>query len=311
MKFESFLLEGLSPIDHLAAEACLLSETPSDRFLLLFYVDFPSVIIGKNQNPWKEIAPSSPLPFFRRTSGGGAVYHDAGNLNWAFIVPRNAHDKDAELALMADAVSSLGRKVIPGPRGGLFLAEGDTGQGAKVSGTARRFDSRKVLHHGTLLVSADLSALVSSLGGLETRDDLSLRSIPAKTANLSGGSLAFSPLEAAAAIARFISGCPPVPLSFGSIDPEAFERERGLFGSDEWRCGTTPPFALDLGDAGASGAKVIVEKGRVARFEGGTVRPQESLTRFLGSPFSFSLATELSKSFIKEKQRCRNELSMS
>jgi lipoate-protein ligase A len=294
MKLETFLLEGSSPIDHLAAEACLMSASPSGRGMLVFYINSASILIGRNQNPWREISPSSTLPFFRRTSGGGAVYHDEGNLNWALIVPRDAHDKDAELAIVAAAVSSLGKNVLPGPRGGLFISEGEGRLGGKVCGTARRFGPKTVLHHGTLLVSADLSALASSLGGLETLDDASLPSVPAKAVNLRDEGLDLSPLEVAYALSRFIAGSLPLSLPPDLMDPAAFERERSLLGSDEWRFGTTPSFAVSL--EGAEGSRLIVEKGRMARFEWGNLPPREDLSRFLGSPFSCSLAEELKES---------------
>jgi lipoate-protein ligase A len=309
MKFDSYLFGGSSPLDHLAAEACLLSAPPSDQCILVFYINCASVIIGRNQNPWKEISPSSTLPFFRRASGGGAVYHDEGNLNWALIVPRRDHDKDAELALVAAAISSLGKEVLPGPRGGLYISEGDAGLGGKVGGTARRFGPKMVLHHGTLLISADLSALASSLGGLETLDDASLPSVPAKAVNLRGEGLDLNPLEVATALSRFIAGRPPLAIFPDSLDQVAFERERALLGSDDWRFGITPPFAIGLG--GAGDLKLIVEKGRAVRFMGATSHSQEELSRFLGLPFSSGLLEELSKYVQREPQQCRSERSMS
>jgi lipoate---protein ligase len=240
------------------------------------------------------MSPASTLPFFRRTSGGGAVYHDEGNLNWAFVVSRDAHDKDAELGIVAAAVSSLGKEVLPGPRGGLFVAEEEGGLGGKVCGTARRFGPRTVLHHGTLLISADLSALASSLGGLETLDDASLPSVPAKAVNLRDEGLDLSPLEVATAISRFIAGSLPLSPPPDLMDPVAYERERSLLGSDEWRFGLTPSFAVGL--EGAEGPRLIVEKGRAARFAWGNLPPREDLSRFLGSPFSFSLAEEVAQS---------------
>ena len=86
MYLAPFILDGFSPLEHLAFEELLL-RNPGGRFLLLFYVNAPSVIIGRNQNPWREVSEDSCLPLYRRSSGGGTVYHDEGNLNWATILP--------------------------------------------------------------------------------------------------------------------------------------------------------------------------------------------------------------------------------
>ena len=92
----------------MSIENVLLETWRRPEGLLLFYINGPSVIIGRNQNPWREAAPGTGLPLYRRASGGGAVYHDEGNLNWALIVPRLMHSQDAELAMVAAALSAQG-----------------------------------------------------------------------------------------------------------------------------------------------------------------------------------------------------------
>ncbi|HWP68009.1 MAG TPA: biotin/lipoate A/B protein ligase family protein, partial [Rectinemataceae bacterium] len=183
MSIAAYELEGSSPLDHMAIENTLLEIYAGPPVLLLFYVNDPSVIIGRNQNPWRETAPSSALPLFRRISGGGAVYHDRGNLNWSFIVPRALHSQENELAAMAAAISAQGFEIGPGPRGGLYCGGASVRAGGKVSGTARRFGAKNVLHHGTLLVDSDMASLHASLGGIETCDDRSISSVPASPLN--------------------------------------------------------------------------------------------------------------------------------
>ncbi len=110
-----------SPPDMISFEECLVRYWRGNDAILLFYVNPPSVIIGRNQNYWREVAPSCTIPVFRRASGGGAVYHDLGNLNWSMIVPRELHSKEEELCLMAKAIST-GRRVEIRDFGGFSLS---------------------------------------------------------------------------------------------------------------------------------------------------------------------------------------------
>ncbi|HEY9053980.1 MAG TPA: lipoate--protein ligase family protein [Rectinemataceae bacterium] len=250
---EAFFLPGHSALEHLARECAFLPSATRGRSFLLFYVNSPCLIIGRNQNPWKEIAPGSRLPCYRRESGGGTVYHDLGNLNWAFIVPRGIHDQDAELDAMAKAVSSLGLDVEPGPRGGLYLGASSSQPGAKVSGTARRFAPESVLHHGTLLISSDLAAMESALSGMKFQDDSSLPSAPARTANLVGEGLGLPPREVASALAIAL-GARNLETEAEDLGADAIYRSalEGL-ASSRWIYGKTPRFCIGLGSGPAAG----------------------------------------------------------
>jgi len=103
-----------NPLEMIAFEECLVRSWARSEVLLLFYVNSPSIIIGRNQNYWREVAPTCTLPVFRRTSGGGAVYHDFGNVNWSFIVPREFHSQEYELSLMTSAISRFGIQALSG-----------------------------------------------------------------------------------------------------------------------------------------------------------------------------------------------------
>ena len=128
---------------------------------LLTYVNAPCVVVGRNQDPGAELSQgalrSGSPPAFRRTSGGGAVYHDEGNLNWSFVVPGALEDRGALLAMVISALRSLGVPAEPGARGGILA------RGRKIGGTASAAGGGALLFHGTLLVSSDLSALWNSL----------------------------------------------------------------------------------------------------------------------------------------------------
>jgi len=313
-----------NPLDIIAFEECLVNAWTGNKMMLLFYVNPPSVIIGRNQNYWREVSPLCKVPVYRRSSGGGAVYHDAGNLNWALIVPRVLHSQHDELSLMAKAISELGVYARPGDRGGIFVAMGDGETQGKISGTARRFGTRNVLHHGTLLVAADLQALCASLGGIRVFEDLSIASVPAYPVNLSRFIPSLSVDEAASRLSVSLLGMEPrlakldeflnghvsgtlrhLSLKsfedFGDdevafcIDREDFDAFRDRFGSSDWLLGQSPPFSIVVSQRRAR-AIVRVVQGKIAEIcplETGDRASAEYADmlqrRFLGVQFDFKV----------------------
>lgn len=80
--------------------------------MLLLYRDDPCVVIGRNQNPWKEVnfpaLQRADIPFIRRRSGGGTVYHDSGNTNFSIHLPRSQFDRNSTGQVVLRAVRALG-----------------------------------------------------------------------------------------------------------------------------------------------------------------------------------------------------------
>jgi len=316
-----------NPLDIISFEECLVNAWTGDTKMLLFYVNPPSVIIGRNQNYWREVSPHCRVPVYRRSSGGGAVYHDTGNLNWALIVPRTLHSQEEELSLMAEAISKLGVYARPGDRGGIFVAMGDGEAQGKISGTARRFGTRNVLHHGTLLVSADLQALRASLGGIRLFEDLSIASVPGHPVNLTRFVPSLSVDEVIARLADSLSGMAPKTIDLARFwdeeapsqspsfsDPEDalqdfdfcierldFDAFREQFGSPDWILGQSPPFSISVSQ-GKARAIVKVVQGKIAEIcpletdDPGSIEYADILQRrFLGVQFDFKVGEILEK----------------
>lgn len=145
------------PHVNMATDQWLLSHVGKGELILHLYQNENAVIIGKNQNPYVECDRAAMerdgVKLARRISGGGAVYHDMGNLNFSFIASPDRFDKDALLDLILRALQSLG---IPCERSGRndLLADG-----RKFSGTALCDQKGNKLFHGTLLHSSDLERL--------------------------------------------------------------------------------------------------------------------------------------------------------
>lgn len=147
---------AFDPYYNLALEQQLL-ESVEDACILYLWQNENTVVIGKNQNPWKEcriaLLEQEGGRLARRLSGGGAVFHDLGNLNFTFLMPQRDYDLDRQLTVIQNAATSLG---IPTERSGRndILADG-----RKFSGNAFYKNGKQAYHHGTLLVDLDMEKL--------------------------------------------------------------------------------------------------------------------------------------------------------
>ncbi len=263
------------PALNLALEESLLdgpSMLPEDSSILLFYVNRESVVIGKNQNPWLEVSwdvlHKQAPPLYRRITGGGAVYHDMGNLNFSFIQPRSRFSKEQNLELIVKGVSSLGVTLVRTERGDLLLGENTLVESRKVSGNALCYRKNRVLHHGTLLVHADLEKLKQSLTPLPEMKSRfrcrSVGSIPSSTVNLGDvvTGLTLNTLvekireEVQSSWGSMVRIEDPTTVTESSKFQERVERHR----SWEWVYGATPPFQFCLP---AEKVEITVEKGRI------------------------------------------------
>jgi lipoate-protein ligase A len=154
-----------NPFINLALEDFFL-RGGADLPILLFYVNRPSVILGRFQNPWLETNLSylveHDIWLVRRQSGGGCVFHDEGNLNFSFITPSGALDRTKHAELLKEAFKKADIHLTISPRNDLWLNDMD-GTPKKISGSAYKQTKEASFHHGTFLVSSDLDKLEQSL----------------------------------------------------------------------------------------------------------------------------------------------------
>lgn len=174
-----------SPAFNLATEEYLLNNKPEDCFYL--YINSPSIIVGKHQNSLAEInvdyVKENNIDVIRRLSGGGAVFHDPGNLNFSFIMTEQ-EDKSGDFRKytqpILDVLKSLGVDAKFEGRNDMTI------QGKKFSGNAKCFYNGKVLQHGTILFSSKLPDLSQALklNPLKYRDK-AVKSISSRVTNIS------------------------------------------------------------------------------------------------------------------------------
>lgn len=150
-----------NPWHNLAIEEYLLEDVQDNEFIMYLWQNENTVVIGKNQNPWRECdlktLHEDGGKLARRLSGGGAVYHDLGNLNFTFIMKNNLYDLEKQLNIIISSLKSLGIDAEFSGRNDIVVG------GRKISGNAFYYTDKASLHHGTLLVNSDIKRLSSYL----------------------------------------------------------------------------------------------------------------------------------------------------
>lgn len=148
---------------NIATEEFLLKKFPAED-ILLFYVNAPSIIVGKFQNTLAEInldyVTEKEIKVVRRMSGGGAVYHDLGNLNFSFHTLLGENDFTDFSKFTEPVVSLLNKLDVPAKlegRNDLLV------DGKKFSGNAKLVKSGKMIQHGTILINSEMSILADAL----------------------------------------------------------------------------------------------------------------------------------------------------
>ncbi|WP_232699379.1 lipoate--protein ligase [Brevibacillus daliensis] len=175
------------PKMNLAIEEYALKHLPSDDDYLLFYINEPSIIIGKNQNTIEEInsdyVEKNNLHVVRRLSGGGAVYHDLGNLNFSFITNddgKSFHNFKKFTEPVIKALAGLGVQAELSGRNDIQVGE------RKISGNAQYSTKGRMFSHGTLLFNSEMENVVSALKVNEAKiASKGIKSIRSRVANIS------------------------------------------------------------------------------------------------------------------------------
>lgn len=268
MKF--FAPAGLQDVYRsLALENLLLEAPAAEEGLLFCWRGEPAVVMGKNQNPWREcnldFIRERGCKLARRISGGGTVYHDPGNLNISWILPRGDYSADKMHGILIRSLSAVGIDAAVGKGGALTV------KGKKISGSAFCYRKDRVLHHGTLLVDADLDTLRAALSPsrfqLQTH---AVASLPAAVMNLKD----LRPEVDRKQIQESLLA--EAGKVFGSLSPlqrmPEVEMEALRLAADEWIWAQTPGFHTRLMLPEGCGLTLQVRKGKVSECRIGEVQ---------------------------------------
>ncbi len=261
---------------NLALEEYLLREERAPCPILLFGSNDDCVVIGRNQNPWRECAlefmRSRGVLLARRISGGGAVFHDLGNLNYSFITSKDSYNERECHAVVMRALSDLGLCSELRNKNSIFI------DGKKISGTAFCHKREKVAHHGTVLIDADLQTLRSSLrpSSLEIETH-AVASIPSSVANLKEFEPSLTRESVSGAIGERFAEHTGLRIEIVNaeelVDLHAVAKLRARLAAQDWCLGNTPRFNARIQSANGDQVLVHVSNGRVCEVDGDDFNP--------------------------------------
>jgi len=237
-----------NPWRNLAWEEYLTKNCADDEAVFYLWQNAHTVVIGRNQNAWAEcrigLMEKEGVTLARRSTGGGAVYHDLGNLNFSFVMPREHYDMTRQLNVILSALKALGVSAE-------FTGRNDlTVDGRKFSGNAYQMTRRTGLHHGTLLVDSNMSVLPRYLNvDPEKLRSKGVKSVASRVVNLKEAvpSLTvekmYVPLEEAF-LAEYGGGC--VTREDSLPDDDLYRELYARYSSREWLLGRSPQCGATL-----------------------------------------------------------------
>lgn len=237
---------SFDPYLNLAMEQHLLETVEGGCCLLYLWQNQNTVVIGRNQNPWSECRASlleeEGGHLARRLSGGGAVFHDLGNLNFTFLVPTEDYDLEKQQRVLLSACRSFGIPAELSGRNDL------TAGGRKFSGNAFYQNGSRSYHHGTLLLNVNREKLsrylTPSKAKLEAKGVPSVRSRVVNLIELCPSITVVSLKKALIAAFEEVYGIKSCPESIPDADQTRIAELREFYSSWSWRFGKKLPFTV-------------------------------------------------------------------
>jgi len=250
-----FTGNSTDPFYNLAVEEYLTMHTEADEIILYLWQNQNTVVIGKNQNAWKECdvekLNENGGHLVRRLSGGGAVYHDLGNLNFTFCVRRQNYDVDRQLSVIQEGLKLLGIEAEKTGRNDMTVS------GRKFSGNAFYKTGDFCYHHGTLLVDtnqADMERYLHvSRAKLKSKGVDSVRARTINLKELRDDLTTELLMESLAEGFCRVYGGGAEPVNRERISETEIHKAAARFASREWTYGRNLPFTDVLGERFAWG----------------------------------------------------------
>lgn len=236
------------PYRNLAVEEYLTTHVPNGTCILFLWQNSHTVVIGKNQNCWREcrvkFLEEEGGYLARRLSGGGAVFHDMGNLNFTFIARKPDYDEMGQLDVILRAVRMLGIQAEKTGRNDITV------EGRKFSGNAYYSTGDCCCHHGTLLLHADKAYMSRYLNvSRDKLDSKGVASVKSRVANLCEFQRDITVERMKQALIQAFSmsyGHIPVKAEESELPANEIQKLTERFESWQWKYGRKIPFQYEM-----------------------------------------------------------------
>ena len=251
--------DNTDPYHNLALEQYLTDTVPADTCILYLWQNRHTVVIGRNQNAWQEcrtaLLEQDGGKLSRRLSGGGAVYHDMGNLNFTFSLPTAEYDLHRQQRVIVEACRSLGIEASFSGRNDILAA------GRKFSGNSFYHHNGCSFHNGTLLVSVDMANLgkylTPSQRKLQSKGVASVRSRVINLTELKPDLTIDGMAQAMVKAFETVYGLEAQELREENFDSAEIERRYQRFHSYDWVYGRSVPCSFSCAKRFAWGELTI------------------------------------------------------
>ena len=261
--------DQFSPYRNLAVEEYLLLHCEDKECILYLWQNQNTVVIGRNQNAWKECRTTKLEEegghLARRLSGGGAVYHDLGNMNFTFLINKEEYDLDRQLQVIIGAMEILGLKAEKSGRNDILI------DGKKFSGNAFYEQEKHCYHHGTIMVGVNMETLSRYLTvSKEKLQSKGVDSVKSRVTNLVDyiPDLTLEALKKALREAfEEVYGLTSNECKMEDLDQKEIEMRTKHFSSWDWRFGRKIDFQYEISKRFSWGQMNIqfqVDKGKIS-----------------------------------------------
>lgn len=304
-----FKNSNTEPYFNMATEQYLLDNIDGEIFML--WINDPVVVIGKNQNAYAELdldfVEKNKIKTVRRLTGGGAVFHDRGNVNFTFIIPQDENrvlDFKGFTQPIIDALTKLGAtNVRLSGRNDIMIED------RKVSGNAQCVYNGKIMHHGTLLYDSDISQLVGALRVDEEKiKSKGIKSVKNRVGNIKDFiNSDMTPTQFKEKIEEYVTQNGDFEIcEFSDEQKKEIEKmSKEKYSTWEWNFGKSKEFTHENKlrfDFGSVGISVLCEGGLIVDFKitgdfFGVKNPETLSKEFIGKRFG----KEAIKKVIEEK----------
>ncbi len=268
MKLTYVISDNMDPYENLALEEYLLRDTQEDECILYLWQNAKTTVIGYNQNAWKECKVEELKQdggkLARRLSGGGAVFHDMGNLNFTFLVRKQYYSVEKQTEVILKAANAFG---IPAERTG---RNDIVVEGKKFSGNAFYLKDGYCYHHGTILIDTDKEMMSRYLNAsLKKLQSKGVASVKSRVCNLNEYAQTMTietmKSELIKAFGSVYEGVPNA-IDLARIDKAKINEIKDRLSSWEWIYGREIPFNTQWDhrfDWGEIQLQFTVEKGMI------------------------------------------------